>query len=106
MTGVVEGVCPYLRVDDDMQGGGSSVRAALAVADFRSMQSSSPAVRIQANPFLKGAAPKFTPRNAAGKDAMSESKPGALPAPKQAARERSGKTGRLQHDDPFSLDNL
>jgi len=106
MTGVVHRVSPYLRVNDDMQGGGSSVRAALAAADFRSMQSASPAVRIQANPFLKGAAPKFTPRNAAGKDAMSESEAGALPAPKQTARERSAKIGRLQHDDPFSLDSL
>ena len=99
-------MCPYLRVDDDMQGGGSSVRAASAAAGFRSMESASPAVRIQANPFLKGAAPKFMPRNAAGNDARSEHEAGALPAPKQTARERSVKIGRLQHDDPFSLDSL
>ncbi|CAL5222964.1 g5405 [Coccomyxa viridis] len=81
------------------QGGGTSVRAASAAAGLASTDNSFPAVRIQANPFLKTPAPVFMPPAAGSKDANTGSKASA------AGKRRSANTGRLQHDDPFSLES-
>ena len=95
-----------------VQGGGTSVRAAAAAAaGLQAEDSAAPASRIQANPFLKGPAPTFVPRagnpsTGAGKASAGVSKAGA--ASSASAQQRPGKSaaesGRLQHDDPFSLE--
>jgi len=58
------------------------------------------------HPFPKRGCTNVNTPHAAGKEAKNKSKAGALPAPKQMARERSMMIGRLRHDDSFSLDNL
>ena len=96
-----------------VQGGGTSVRAAAAVAaGLRAEDSAASASRIQANPFLKGPAPTFMPRagsastGGAGKASAGASKAAAASSASAEQRSRRGaaESGRLQHDDPFSLE--
>ena len=102
-----------------VQGGGTSVRAAaVAAAGLGAEDSAAPASRIQANPFLKGPAPTFMQRagNAstgagkasagAGKASAGACKAGAesSASAKQRPKRVAAESGRLQHDDPFSLE--
>ena len=80
-----------------VQGGGTSARAAAAAASLGTEKSAALGTRIQANPFLKGPAPTFMPR--AGK-AGAASSASAQHRPRRCAAE----SGRLQHDNPFSLE--
>ena len=94
-----------------VQGGGTSVRAAAAAATGLGAEgSAAPASRIQANPFLKGPAPTFMPRagnasTGAGKASVGAGKTGAASSAsaKQRPERIAAELGRLQHDDPFSL---
>ena len=88
-----------------VQGGGTSVRAAAAAAaGLGAEDSAAPASRIQANPFLKGPAPTFMPR--AGNASTGAGKAGAAgsASAEQRSRRSAAESGRLQHDDPFSLE--
>ena len=61
-------------------------------------------MRIQANPFLKGPAPTFMQRAPASSKSKKGAKKGEDAAGKeQVSKRRSVDSGRLQHDDPFSL---
>ena len=95
-----------------VQGGGTSVRAAAAAAaGLGAEDSAAPAARIQANPFLKGPAPTFMPRagtasTGASKTSAGTSKAGAASSAgaERRSRRSAAESGRLQHDDPFSLE--
>ena len=95
-----------------VQGGGTSVKAAAAAAaGLRAGDSAAPGARIQANPFLKGPAPTFMPRGGnastgAGKAGAGASKAGVASSAgaEQRSRRSAAESGRLQHDDPFSLE--
>ena len=68
------------------------------------MESAGPPVRIQANPFLKGPAPTFVQQAPASSKSEKGTKKGESAAGKeQVSRRRSVDSGRLQHDDSFSL---
>ena len=87
-----------------VQGGGTSVRAAAAAAGLGAEASTALASRIQANPFLKGPAPTFMART--GKASAGAGKAGASSAASAKPRRGAAESGRLQHDDPFSLETL
>lgn len=94
-----------------LQGGGTSARAAAAAAaSLAPEENATPALRIQANPFLKGPAPTFMPRESKANKPAKKAEGGAsskeAAGRKQMVRKRSVDSGRLQHDDPFSLESL
>ena len=80
-----------------VQGGRTSGRAAAAAAGLGTQDSAGPGSRIQANPFLKGPAPTFVPRAGEAGAAGSASA-------KQRPRSSAANSGRLQHDNLFSLE--